>query len=99
MEAVPHLAGRVIREFRRLQDVGCTIVDFERVTLAHGAYKEGVKQIKSDHNFIEKLDRVRNTVGAHHLSANSGIEGLVAWIEMQSESGNPLDPLVMNTFA
>lgn len=99
MEAFPHLAGRVIREFRRLHDVGCTIVDSERLTLAHGAYKEGVKQIKSDHDFMENLDRVRNTVGAHHLSANSGIEGLVAWIETQSDSGNPSDPLVMNTFA
>ncbi|RFA11736.1 hypothetical protein B7R22_18065 [Subtercola boreus] len=96
IEAYPQLAGKLIRECQRLTTHGQTVVDYEAVRAAHKDYKKGVALLPKE--FMEALERVRNTGGAHHLTTpHSGIDGLIESIEEQMNSDtNAFDPLLKN---
>jgi hypothetical protein len=99
IESFPKLATRLIRECDRLNRNGHPNPDAETVKAALRTYKQAIKPITGDLDFMSALTRVRNTVGAHHLTTpNNSISGLIAWIAAQEELDHTAaDPLVMNT--
>lgn len=99
LHAYPILAGKVIREFTRLHKAGSVAVDLDKVKAEHKTYKAGNRDITADREFIDLLDRVRNTVGAHHLTpGDQNIDGLVDSVQRSRDSGPASsDPLVINT--
>lgn len=89
IEAYPKLASKLIRECKSLADEAGSVIDFEAVRSAYKAYKQGLAQLPKE--FINTLERVRNTVGAHHLTTpHSGIDGLIESVEAQFNSDAPV---------
>lgn len=91
IDAYPKMLGKLIRECRRLEDRGETVVDSAAVVLAHKSYKKEMAKLPKD--FTQTLEQVRNTVGAHHLdnsrrsdASGLGINGLIDSVEAQIES-------------
>jgi hypothetical protein len=99
IDAFPQLASKLIRECRRLHAEGHTVIDEAGVSRAYQVYKVGMKRITSDRDFMQTLEDVRNRVGAHHLTLpHNGIDGLIEWIEVQSNPRQPpSESLVTNT--
>ena len=92
IEAYPKMIGKIVRECKFLASNGPTVVDAEAVARAQKTYRREMALLPK--GFLESLHRVRNTVGAHHLtSANLtaasdlGIGGLIESIETQMKPG------------
>lgn len=92
IEAYPKMVGKLVRECQRLESAGSTVVDATAVARAQKTYRREMAQLPEE--FVAMLRRVRNTVGAHHLtSANLtaasdiGIGGLIDSVETQMKPG------------
>jgi hypothetical protein len=92
IEAYPKMVGKLVRECQRLESAGPTVVDAKSVSRAQKTYRREMAQLPEE--FLVMLRRVRNTVGAHHLTSATltpasdlGIGGLIDSVETQMKPG------------
>jgi hypothetical protein len=99
LDAYPKLASKLIQECRKLNAAGHSTVDAQAVAEAYRLYKKRVYEVTGDAQFMADLHRVRNTVGAHHLTpGTSGIDGLVDWVAAQANPDTSVsESLLLNT--
>ncbi|PPH86348.1 hypothetical protein C5C95_14970 [Rathayibacter sp. AY1B7] len=102
LETFPKLARKVVREADRLAGTGNTHVDAGALRRAHAEYGRAVRPMNNK-PFSDELRRTRNSVAAHHITAESGnIDGLVQWVNDHASSSAVStkwadNPVIMNS--
>ncbi len=76
--------GELQRTARQQMGLFSDFIDLESLTAAQKTYKEAVREVSDDRDFMQDLIDIRNEVAAHMFSDDNGIESAAAWVVSRS---------------